>query len=239
MRSLLLAALLASGCGTKACKDKTVLVSLTLSGATAQADMLDVTVEVGAEVLTATVPHTGVAAEGTFEIQFPNGYPANQMIRISITARQGSTVLGTGLNDTTLDHDCATLPIVIGPSSDLAMPLDSAGLDLEQSDLTATPDLSVCGMLNQPCCGTTCTQGYCVSNTCQSCGGLGVACCVNNTCTTGAICSAGTCAACGGTGQPCCVGDTCAGSGCCSNSVCISPGSTCAGGKICQGGMCV
>jgi hypothetical protein len=69
MRWLMMAALV-TGCGTKTCKDETVLVSLTLSGDTVNADAFDVTVVVdNTQTLTAKdLPHAGTAAHGTLEI---------------------------------------------------------------------------------------------------------------------------------------------------------------------------
>jgi hypothetical protein len=139
-------AILIGGCGTRTCKDQTVLVSLSLGAAAAQADRFDVTVVIGGnETLKATgVPRSSGSAQGTLEIEFPNGYPSKQMIEVTVTALAGATVVGSGDNRTTLDGACATLPISIGAPGDLSPADLPATVDLRLEDAApATEDLPV------------------------------------------------------------------------------------------------
>jgi Right handed beta helix region len=170
MRALCCAAiLLAAGCGgTKSCKDKTVLVSLTLGQGAAAADSFDVTVVVGTNTLTANgIARKSQAATGTLEIDFPDGYPSGQSIEVTVTAKQGGTLVGTGMNGTTLRNACATLGIQIGAPEDLSVPLDLASPDLRDASvaiLDAAVDMADagCGHLKETCCaGNACLIGNC------------------------------------------------------------------------------
>jgi hypothetical protein len=132
MRALAcIALLLVAGCGTKTCKDQTVLVSLTLSGASVAADRLDVTVVAGASTMSASVARSGSAATGTLEIDFPRGFPSRQAIVVTVTASRDGAVIGRGTGFATLTGACASLSILVSPTEG-----PSAG------DLGSVPDMS-------------------------------------------------------------------------------------------------
>src|SRR5881275_1989230 len=95
----LCAVLVLAGCtsSTRTCKDKTVFLHITYSGAAAEADsvIIDATVD-GMGNKTTRLPHHGGATEGTVEVQFPNGYPAGHGLAIAVTALSRDTVVGSG-----------------------------------------------------------------------------------------------------------------------------------------------
>ena len=96
MRRLgLLALLLVAGC-PRPCKDKTVLVALTLDGDTIHADELDVSVVASNETMTAKVQHASNASSGTLEIDFPRGFPAHSTIAVTVTALAHGVAIGSG-----------------------------------------------------------------------------------------------------------------------------------------------
>jgi hypothetical protein len=160
---------MAAGCGTRTCKDKTVLVTVTLGATASAADSFDVSVTVGTQTLTSTgVARKSQSASGTLEIDFPDGYPSNQMIEVTVTAKQGGVEVGTGMNGVTLRNACATLGIQIGAPDDLSVPADLAVVpDLRDATVpldfaSPPPDMAMCGHLKEPCCtGNMCLQGNC------------------------------------------------------------------------------
>ncbi len=86
---------------------------------------------------------------------------------------------------------------------------------------------SMCGGMDQPCCGTACAVGFAcnaTTSTC-SCGGDGEPCCGGNVCAANAACNADAICACGGIGEPCCGGSTCDDGITCSAGTC-SAGAT-------------
>ncbi|HEY2743376.1 MAG TPA: hypothetical protein VGL86_02080, partial [Polyangia bacterium] len=97
LRWLALAGLVASlpACRVKDCRDGTLLVALTLEGAAASADSLEVSVTIGdGTPITHTVSTAGHDG-GNLEIEFPSGYPSGQSVVVSIAALSGGTVVGS------------------------------------------------------------------------------------------------------------------------------------------------
>ena len=75
MRTLLctLLAFSVAGCGTKRCKDGTVLVAVDLEGGTAAADQLDVVITTAGAPVSTTVPHTAGDATAASTCRCPTG----------------------------------------------------------------------------------------------------------------------------------------------------------------------
>lgn len=249
---LLLSALSASCTTTRTCKDQTVLVTVALNGATAQADQLDVTVEItGGATLQATgLPHTAGSATGTLQIEFPRGYPANQRIRVVLSALIGNDIVGVGESSITLTETCTAIPLNVDPlaTADLSTPdlMSPNRYDLGSSaryDLTLPAvDLAglACGVAGQYCCdGEVCQNSRCTNGICQSdCGGPGQPCCQGTSCAKNFFCNPGAvCVLCGVPGEACCAPNDC-GSGCCENGRCVGTGETCSNGMACSNGAC-
>lgn len=156
--TLTLTTLLAgSGCGTKSCKDGTLLIDLSFSGASASATTLQIDVATNGQTRTATTTHAAGAA-GTLEVDFAGGYPTGATATVTVTAISGGAPVGAGTGTTTLGGKCATLEIsvgdIAGAGSDMAMPpVDdlSSGADLAAPpDLTVGPDMATCVLSASP-----------------------------------------------------------------------------------------
>jgi hypothetical protein len=153
MRALILVAAVAViGCGTERCKDDTLLLSLTLEGASARAVALGIEVDVGGRAMNATVVPRG--ASGSVEIDFPAGYPAGASGRVRVTALGAGGVIGSGDAAVQFAARCETLAIDVAattPDADLAIARaadlgasSSADLapDDNRADLAPPPDLA-------------------------------------------------------------------------------------------------
>jgi hypothetical protein len=116
--ALILAALAAgaSGCSsTNACKQGTILVTVTFDSATAAATSLLVQVtETGAAVRQQTLAHQPGTTSGTIEVDFPAGYTAGQQVTVAITASNATGPLGTASGTALLMSGCSTLAIRFG-----------------------------------------------------------------------------------------------------------------------------
>jgi hypothetical protein len=137
---------LVGGCDkVNRCKDGTVLLSFSLTGAAASADrfLLATAIDDG-PAKTADVPVAGMP-NGTVEIDFPRGYPKGQRLSVTLTAKQGDATVGTGGATTTLDAACATLGVtVIGEPSqepDLAPPGPPGPVTLMVTGATTVSEL--------------------------------------------------------------------------------------------------
>jgi hypothetical protein len=144
--------LAASGCtSVERCKTGTLFVSLTLAGATAAADSLEVTVSIsGGGMMITPLSHKAGVTKGGVEVQFPSGYPDGQSITVDVTAKQNGLVVGSGGNSVTLGHGCGALSIAVMPSQaalDLAgadfSGVDFSGVDLAGADFAIPPDFSM------------------------------------------------------------------------------------------------
>ncbi len=127
MRTLLctLLAFSVAGCGTKRCKDGTVLVAVDLEGGTAAADQLDVVITTAGAPVSTTVPHTAGDATGALEVDFPTGFPAGKAVTVRITARAGAATLGVGDASLTPAGGCDATTVHVmaaGGGVDLSMP---------------------------------------------------------------------------------------------------------------------
>jgi len=135
-RALLLALVAASGCtNVSRCKSGTLLVHLTLSGATADADQLVVSVTVGdaMPLVNPPQPHTPGVASGNIEIDFSSGYPQGKVVLVDVRALQGGAQLGEAETvPVALQADCSSTSLILGLGADLAASGDLSGGDAAQ-----------------------------------------------------------------------------------------------------------
>jgi len=147
-RALALLALVAVSCSpvTDRCHSGTLLVTVTLAGATAGADELVVDVALdGGAPLESTLAHTPGHAAGNVLVQFPSGYPRGHRVDVSLTASANGVVLGNASAGVTLADACAVAALTLDESgaADLAVEDDLGANDLATTaDLTSAPDLS-------------------------------------------------------------------------------------------------
>jgi len=118
---LLIAALIAAfaGCGggTRACKDGTLFVTVKFGGSAAAADQVAVDVRVdGVMTMNATaIRDRNGTGDGTFELNFPHGYPAGKKVDVLVTAFANGTQIDSNTGTvTSLPAGCTTLTIPLG-----------------------------------------------------------------------------------------------------------------------------
>jgi hypothetical protein len=111
----LAAASVTTSCGsTRACKNNTLLVTVTLDSAAAMADKLVIAVTVGSGTPKMnTLDHTPGQASGTVEIDFPNGYPTGQKVNVGVTATHAGAPVGSGSADSTLSDGCEAVSVSV------------------------------------------------------------------------------------------------------------------------------
>ncbi len=146
-RALALATLVAVSCSPLAdkCRPGTLLVTLTLAGATASADALVVDVTLDGVPHESTLAHAPGQAAGNVVVQFPSGYPRGHRVDVTVTASSGGGVLGSASATATLADACAVTTLTVddnGAGGDLAATDDLAGADLTSAgDLSTGRDL--------------------------------------------------------------------------------------------------
>jgi formylglycine-generating enzyme required for sulfatase activity len=102
-----------------------VAVAITLEGAAANADTLDIMatlVDSMMKTTTLQATKTGIhGASGTLELQFANGYPVGQSLTLTVTATQGNSQVGEGrIGPLTVPSGCAALSVdLLSVSADL------------------------------------------------------------------------------------------------------------------------
>ena len=114
---LLIAAFAGCGGGTRACKDGTLFVTVKFGGSAAAADQVAVDVRVdGVMTMNATaVRDRNGTGDGTFELNFPHGYPAGKKIDVLVTAFANGTQIDSNTGTvTSLPAGCTTLTIPLG-----------------------------------------------------------------------------------------------------------------------------
>jgi hypothetical protein len=125
-RALLFLAL--SGCqSVRPCADGTLFLDLTVGGATTGATELRVDATIGTMTLHSSVPYAGQTSGGV-ALDFPGGYPADQLATVTVIAVQGTMVLAQGSASTTLGAHCTKLSLTLttpdgGPSSICVAPM--------------------------------------------------------------------------------------------------------------------
>jgi hypothetical protein len=116
---LCLVALLATavGCQTAVCKPDTILLTIVFDDTTRFADQLYIDVSIGAGAPKRTILHHEAAdAEGTVEIDFPNGsgYPYGQPVKLTVTAlRAGAVLNAVTVEAPGLPAGCVTASIAV------------------------------------------------------------------------------------------------------------------------------
>ena len=102
--------------GTRPCKQGTLFVTVTFSGTTRSADQLSVDVIVdGGAPKTNVRDRAAGEAEGTLEIEFPNGYPVGSRVQVRVTALLNGSAIGTGMATVAvLPAGCTALAVVLG-----------------------------------------------------------------------------------------------------------------------------
>jgi hypothetical protein len=155
LRVIALSALatLAAGCTVKdPCASGTVLVSLTLDGATAQADELVVDVAIdGGDAHESTLAHTSGGATGNVVVKFPSGYPHGHSVAVEVIALAAGVELGRTNSAVTLGDSCETLALTLEPGAS-GDDLSSGGDDLSPApDLTPPADLAKCVPTTEQC----------------------------------------------------------------------------------------
>lgn len=152
-RAIALAAIAALSCSpvTDRCQAGTLLVTVTLAGATLDADALAVAIALdGGAPHQSTLPHAPGHAAGNVVVQFPAGYPRGQRVDVVVTASAAGVVVGSGSATITLVDSCGVLPLTVddgGGAPDLAVAgdLGNAAADLgKPADLRAPPPDLVC-----------------------------------------------------------------------------------------------
>lgn len=91
-----------------------------MTGTATTADMLaiDITV-VGGPTVQRTLPREQGDATGGLQIEFPNGYPTGQTVRVTVAARSGATELASNFVDVALTASCERTKLVVGDNTPL------------------------------------------------------------------------------------------------------------------------
>ncbi|HET6150139.1 MAG TPA: hypothetical protein VFH68_21540 [Polyangia bacterium] len=113
-----LLSLSAASCGgTRACKDGTLFVAVSLDPSAAMADKLVVSVSVGEGTATTTrLDHPSGQSAGSVEIDFPKGYPGGERVTVAVSATRADAPVGSGSASATLGGGCAALSISVSGS---------------------------------------------------------------------------------------------------------------------------
>jgi hypothetical protein len=140
---------IAGGCTVNdPCADGTVLVSLTLDGAAAQADelLIDVALD-GAAPHESSLAHAPGSASGNVVVQFPSGYPSGHSVAVGVVARASGVVVGEASVSSVLSASCEAVALTVEPATlDDGAVGDLAGdlAEPESADLAPPPDLAHC-----------------------------------------------------------------------------------------------
>jgi hypothetical protein len=129
---------LLSGCDPS-CRDGTLFLTVRLGPSTQGADQLHLRLTIGGQLEEEIVPHTPGGTTESFEIDFSSHYPSGQSAAISVDARLGGQVIGTGSAMANLPAGCGTIDVTVAD----APPAPDAGAlpDLVLPDL-ASPVLA-------------------------------------------------------------------------------------------------
>ena len=110
---------LLAGCGggTRACKDGTLFVTVTLDGTTRVADRFSIDVSIDQKTPKNSLrSRTGRGTAETIEVDFPNGYPVGSRVDVMITALENGSPIGMTATGTVaaLPAGCGTLTVTLG-----------------------------------------------------------------------------------------------------------------------------
>jgi hypothetical protein len=107
------------GCGsTRPCKSGTLFISVQFQGAARAADSLLVLVSDGDSPRQSVFPHGPGAAQGTIEVDFPNGYREGRQVDIVLTPQTNGTYGASVSMSTILTAGCTTLGVVLSDDGD-------------------------------------------------------------------------------------------------------------------------
>ena len=96
------------------CKPGTVSLQILLSGTSTLADTLVVSSDDSFATLMESFPHTpGDASAAVLDVTFPNGYPKDMVVHLTVRALGGQTVLGTNQATVHLDPSCSSAHVSI------------------------------------------------------------------------------------------------------------------------------
>jgi hypothetical protein len=165
MRSLALIVALASslassGCRTRACRDGTLLVTLTLQGAASSADSLRVSVAIDDDPPSVHPAPTHGSPTGTVEVIFAP-YPTGHKLTLEVVALSKQTEVGAGSRTLMLAAGCDYTELRISPATLAAdLGIDAACVP----SATSCPD-NACGKVDNGCGGfVTCTNSCLVTS---------------------------------------------------------------------------
>ncbi len=156
----LVGGLLAAGCGTKDCEDGTIFVELSRSGAAATADHLTATVNIaGGARRTATIAVTPRAGDDSLAIAFPDGYPKDANVDITLVAKVGDVAVASTSTSRKLSGGCDRIRLVLsdGTTTD---DMGDGGDRVDGGDedfagcvptVTACPVSQACGRVSNGC----------------------------------------------------------------------------------------
>jgi hypothetical protein len=107
------------GCGsTRPCKSGTLFISVQFQGTARAADSLLVLVSDGDSPRQSVFPHGPGAAQGTIEVDFPDGYREGRQVDIVLTPQTNGTYATSVATSTILTAGCTTLGMVLSGDGD-------------------------------------------------------------------------------------------------------------------------
>lgn len=184
-------AVLLLSCGqTRPCKEGTALVAVTLEGDAVQAASLRLRLDpAAASSVTGTVAHEPGKGGGTIEVVFDGGYPADQRVRVSVTALDArGAIIAVATTEQQLTAGCSRLEITVSGTgnggTDAAIDMTDGGdpaadasadrinlgdVELPTEDGGTCPGICkpgqelACGKCGKQVCGSDCTWSPCQS----------------------------------------------------------------------------
>ena len=112
---------LAGGCSSSKCAPGTLALTLHLLDTTPAADTITVAGNDPGAAVSESFPHTpnpSVASENaTVVVTWPQGFPANAAVHLTIDAIAGGQVIGTGEDDVNLGKSCSVGEAFVGAIS--------------------------------------------------------------------------------------------------------------------------
>ncbi len=150
-----------AGCGTRSCKDHTLLVTVTVDGAAASADSLSIAIAISGGIAMNHQIALDGRKHGSIEVTFPHGYPSRQSVAVTVAALAGGATLATIGGAITLDSSCGTLSLDFakGRSGDGGMATMDACVAA-----TSCSAADSCGQISDGCGGTIDCGSACVVN---------------------------------------------------------------------------
>jgi Kelch motif len=145
---LALVAVAGAGCGTRSCREHTLLVTVDIDGPATGADGLTVSVAVGDGAAITTPVKLSNQSHGTLEVTFPHGYPSGKTVSVTVAAQKGGAQVGSTSGTVMLSGVCETLALHFAG----AAAGDMGGADA-CVPLTSCPATVTCGKASDGCGG--------------------------------------------------------------------------------------